>query len=151
MQGSDYQGFADRLIALAAVFDRPPPGVSSLKMWFHVVKEFPFPQVDGLLDGWAKHHGKMPVPAEVWKVLNDGSIDKRAIHAAADKIRHEKIDWSGPSARGTAAMREIMTILKRPKLTPREHWQRVFDDPKSPQIAFALASKFLKHHVERDE
>ena len=85
MQKLDAPQMAKILGSLAEAFDRKAIGTSGLEVWFDTLREFPTHAVFVLLQSWPKTHGKFPVPAEIWKILNDSATQERERKAKADK------------------------------------------------------------------
>jgi hypothetical protein len=144
MQKYDAQTLAQNLNALAEVFDRKPVSVKALEVWFDSLKEFPTERVMGLLISWPKSHGKFPAPSEVWKACNESLIDEREEKSLRER-RENVIPLRWPKTPHAAAcLREMALIFKRPKGTPREHWQRLLEDAPAGSLARRTAEEVLK-------
>lgn len=146
MKTYDTEQLTAQLAALAATFDRKPLTVEALKVWFDTLKEFPTHQVLGVLSSWAKHHGKMPAPSEVWKVVNEIGIQEREREAAQVKAEAKKvIDYPI-----TEAGRRAGALMRKPqrRSRPIEHWLSVLQTAKRDSIGYRYAVEalaILKH------
>lgn len=137
--------FVAALNALAEVFDRKAISAKALEVWFETLKEFDTNRVLGLLNSWAKSHGKFPAPAELWKVLNEEASERRERTALAEKKSFAAGERQlGATEHGRRKMAEIRAILASPKPTPLQHWTMVRQDPGAPAIAQRFADRFFE-------
>lgn len=142
MQSYDNKVLGERLNELAEVFDKKPVSEKGLTVWFGVLREFPAERVCGVLIGWAKTHTKFPSPAEVWKTVNDISINDREKKAEQENKQEFYPGVGGEQAeKFIAQMREV---LKRPKWAPMEHWKRLLKTAKPGSIGYEYATAALK-------
>lgn len=145
MQKFDAPQLAERLNALAEVFDKKPVSAKALEVWFDTLREFSSEVVMGLLGSWAKTHGKFPAPQEVWKALNDFSIEDRERKAKSEKAAREReIERMPRTPEGERILRLIQDGLKRPKPSPLNHWLQTAATPGLPWITSQLAKEALK-------
>lgn len=117
----DMKTLGDRLNELAEVFDKKPVGEKGLTVWFGVLREFPTEKVCSILISWPKSHTKFPSPAEVWKAVNEIGINDREKKAEQEN-GEEFFQRGSPQAKRFIA--EIRQILKKPRLTPTQHFER---------------------------
>ena len=75
------------LSGLADVYGTRAVSEKAVKVWLDALREFPVERVTGLLSGWPKANARMPVPKDVWVVLNDERTEEIERNAAADKMR----------------------------------------------------------------
>lgn len=75
------------LSGLAEVYGARAVSDKAAKVWLDVLREFPVERVTALLAGWPKANARMPVPKDVWIVLNEERTDDIERTAAADKLR----------------------------------------------------------------
>ncbi len=144
MQKLDIPALSGLLNALAETFDKKAVGAKALEVWFDTLREFAWERVVGLLQSWPKTHGKFPVPAEVWKILNDSSTQERETKAKADKVAFARgFDYMGKTEHGAECIRLIARMLKQPKLTPVEHWRDVLATAGENMIAAEYAKAAL--------
>ncbi len=142
MQAFDSKILLERLNELAEVFDKKPISEKGLTVWFGVLREFPTERVCGALIGWPKTHTKFPSPAEVWKTVNDISINDRERKAELENKQEFYPGVGGEQAeKFIAQMREV---LKRPKWTPMQHWTRLLATAKPGSIGYEYATQVLK-------
>ena len=152
MQKFDAPELAKILESLAEAFDRKAIGASGLEVWFDTLREFPTHAVFGLLNSWPKTHGKFPVPAEIWKILNDSSTQERERKAKADKAEFARgIEKMEKNPRGAEFIAKIAEILKQPKRSPIEHLRHVQDTPGLPDISYEYAMYALEKIDHRRE
>lgn len=142
MQSYDSKVLGERLNELAEVFDKKPVSEKGLMVWFGVLREFPTERVCGILISWPKTHTKFPSPAEVWKAVNDISINDREKKAEAENKQEFYPGVGGEQAeKFIAQMREI---LKRPKWSPMDHWKRLLATATPGSIGYEYATQVLK-------
>lgn len=142
MQAYDNKVLGERLNELAEVFDKKPVSEKGLTVWFGVLREFPTERVCGVLIGWAKTHTKFPSPAEVWKAVNDISINDREKKAEQENKQEFYPGVGGEQAeKFIARMREV---LKKPKWSPMDHWKRLLATAKPGSIGYEYATQVLK-------
>lgn len=141
-----------RLNDLAEIMDRKPLTEKAVLGWFDTLREFDTGVIFGVLKGWQKTHGKFPNPAEVWKSCNDFSGEVRERQQLADKVALERTYRDiKPTDEGRHKLRQILEILKRPKMTPLEHWRKVMRTEGLPQISYDFARAFLAKRDVVDE
>ena len=87
MRPIDAPVLAQSLSGLADVYGARAVSDKAVKVWLDALREFPIERVTGLLSGWPKANARMPVPKDVWAVLNDERTDDIERTAAADKLR----------------------------------------------------------------
>lgn len=148
MQKVDLQVLANQLNALAEVFDKKPVSPKGLEVWFDTMRDFPTERVLSVLIGWAKTHTKYPSPAEVWKVVNEISIDLREEKQREERAQIEReYRQMGVTAQGSAIIKAMHEILAKPKRTPKEHWRYVLSLKNPPHLAAEYAREALKHEL----
>ena len=156
MQKTDLDLLAKQLNALTEVFDKKPVTPKALEVWFDALREFPTERVMTVLIGWSKTHGKFPTPADVWKSTNDMCIDLREAKAREEKATIEReTRFMGVTTQGEEIILRIREILHRPRLTPKQHWERILNNPKAiplaKEYAMAALSKKEREPGEDDE
>jgi hypothetical protein len=87
MRPIDFKPLAECLSSLADVFNVRPPSEKAIAVWADTLRDFPIERIESLLRGWPKVHAKMPVPKDVWTVLNDERTEDIERSAVADKMR----------------------------------------------------------------
>jgi hypothetical protein len=87
MRPIDIKPLGESLAALAEVFNVRPPSEKAVAVWADALRDFPIERIESLLRGWPKVHAKMPVPRDVWTVLNDERTEEIERQAAAEKVR----------------------------------------------------------------
>lgn len=142
MQAYDMKTLGDRLSELAEVFDRKPISEKGLTVWFNLLRDFPTDKVCSILIAWPKTHIKFPTPAEVWKAVNEISIDEREKKAALEKREEFFPGVGGEQAKKFIA--EIRKKLNQPAWTPMQHWQRLLETAKPGSIGHDYATRVLK-------
>lgn len=144
MKSHDAPQLSSYLSRLAETFDRKPLTAEALKVWFDTLKEFPAELVLGMLTGWPKGHHKFPVPAEVWKIINDIQTADRE-RAAADLRRDNVrfVDFSGKTEGGRRMAQEIRGIVSMKKPSPVEHWHRILSTHAPESIGHTYALEAL--------
>jgi hypothetical protein len=144
MQKLDAPALAGALNALAETFDRKTIPPKALEMWFDTLREFPTEQVLPLLHSWPKIHGKMPVPSEVWKVLNERAVDEREQRLKAERTQREReYQRMGSTETTRRCLKLIYEMLTTPKITPIEHWRKVMETPGLQPISYEYARAAL--------
>lgn len=143
MLKTDVQPFAAALNELADALDHKHITEGANRIWFDILREFPCEMVCGLLRSWPKSHAKFPVPAEVWKVLNDMAIADR--ERASEDLRKEAQQpvKFAKTEEGQRALKHIRKLMKNPKPTPLEHWRRVLENQPVGTLAHDFANQAL--------
>jgi hypothetical protein len=85
MRPIDTKPLGESLAALAEVFGARPPSSAAVAVWADALRDFPIERVQGLLRSWPKMHTKMPVPRDVWSILNDERTEDIERRNAAEK------------------------------------------------------------------
>jgi len=130
MLRSDIPEMAKQLNRVADVYDRKPLTDGAVEAWFDTLKEFRTELVQSVLINVPKREGKWPTPHAVWKICNEAEIDRReAMRKSEDAIREKEIEFLGATERGREIIDGIRKILRKPRLTPIQHWQRIIDAP----------------------
>lgn len=146
MNKIDLQLLANQLNALAEVFDKKPVSPKGLEVWFDTLRDFPTERVISVLIGWPKTHTKYPSPAEVWKSVNEISIDLREEKVRQERTQIEReYQQMGATPQGKAIIKGMYQILAKPKRTPRQHWAWVLNHPKAPHISKQYAKEAMKY------
>ena len=155
MKTYDAAQLSEALNGLAEALDRKPISAKGLEVWFGALKEFPTHVVLGLLNNWAKQHGKFPTPAEVWKTVNEILIADRERASAQLAAEAKAPVMFTRSEGGKRALREIRKILEVPKRSARAHWSHVLQTHKPQTIghdyAKAALSSFKYRQPGEDE
>ena len=141
MQAYDNKVLWERLNELAEVFDKKPVSEKGLSVWFNVLREHPTEKVCSVLLSWPKTHTKFPAPSEVWKAVNEISIVAREKQAAMENRQEFYPGVGGEKAEEFIA--KIREILKSPKWSPTEHWQRNLERFPSGHIGHIYAVQAL--------
>ena len=144
MKTYDLAQLGTSLNALAEAYDRKPLSVKAVEIWFETLKEFPTARVMGLLASWPKYHGKMPVPSEIWKALNDIALADRERIADSEQAEARKPVMFSRTTGGKRALQDIKSIMSEPKLSPREHWHRNLSTKPPESIGYEYAVEALK-------
>lgn len=87
MRTIDAKPLGESLTALAEVFGVRPPSPAAVAVWADALRDFPIERVQGLLRSWPKMHTKMPVPRDVWSILNDERTEDIERRNAAEKAQ----------------------------------------------------------------
>ena len=87
MRPIDAPALVQSLSGLAEVYGARAVSDKAAKVWLDVLREFPIERVTALLSGWPKANARMPVPKDVWTVLNDERTEQIERDAAMDKSR----------------------------------------------------------------
>ena len=90
MRTTDAQALGNALTALAEVFAVRAPSANAIAVWADTLRDFPIEKVEGILRSWPKMHAKMPVPRDVWSILNDERTDDIERRAAAEKAQERR-------------------------------------------------------------
>jgi diketogulonate reductase-like aldo/keto reductase len=139
----DLPVLAKQLNALAEVFDKKPVTPAALEVWFDTLREFPCEQVMTLLISWPQSHHKFPVPAEVWKSMNEWAIDRRERKALIERQQPAFHPGVG-GAKAEEFIAKMRATLNNPAFSPLEHWQRVYDKQPAGSIGRKYAEEVLK-------
>ena len=130
MLTADVKLVSERLNGLAEVYAKPAVTEKAFGVWFETLKEFPTDRVMMILNGWPKQHGRFPTPAEVWKECNEKAIEDREKRAAHErKLLLAAPEYAAPTAEGRALLARMRLEIRRPKLSPVQHWERLLAKP----------------------
>ena len=147
MKKMDMDLLASQLNALAEVFDKKPVSLKGVEVWYDSLKDFPTERVMGVLIGWPKSHGKFPTPAEVWKLCTDHMIsdnEKKAREEARMNASKQAFNPGVGGAQAEKFIEKMREILKRPKWTPAQHWQHVYETQPEDSIGRRYAEEVLR-------
>lgn len=139
----DLPVLAKQLNALAEVFDKKPVAPGALEVWFDTLREFPTDQVMTLLISWPRTHGKFPVPAEVWKSMNEWAIEQRERKALLER-REPAFHPGVGGAKAEEFIEKMRATLNNPAFSPLEHWKRVHERQPSGSVGQRYAEEVLK-------
>jgi hypothetical protein len=108
----DAPALVQSLSGLAEVYGARAVSDKAAKVWLDVLREFPIERVTALLSGWPKANARMPVPKDVWTVLNEERTDEIERQAAAEKAqeRFEVARLFDPRVK-SANMAKIRTLI----------------------------------------
>ncbi len=121
----------------------------AIEVWLDTLKEFEGNRILALLNSWPKTHTKFPAPSEVWKALNDDATHKReAVAQAEKKAFAEGGQRLVRSAEADEDWRQMLELLKSPKPTPTQHWQKVIETPGLCNVAYRYADEFFERRVK---
>lgn len=90
MRPTDAPALLQTLSGLADVYGARAVSEKAVKVWLDALREFPIERVCALLSGWPKANARMPVPRDVWTVLNDERTDEIERRAAAEKAQEKR-------------------------------------------------------------
>jgi hypothetical protein len=153
MQKLDVQQLGTILNGLAEVFGKSPVSPKGLEFWFETLREFHAEQVFPLLNSWPKQHGKFPVPAEIWKILNERAIDDRENRHRSEKAKRQReYENMKTTAEGERCLRLIYDmLLSNPKPTPLEHWRKVMETSGLSSTSYEYAKSALERLERREK
>jgi hypothetical protein len=126
----DAPALVQSLSGLAEVYGARAVSDKAAKVWLDVLREFPIERVCALLSGWPKANARMPVPKDVWTVLNDERTETIEREAAAEKVkeRNEVVRLFDPRTKN-ANMAKIRTLINA---------SRAKGPPTAPELAQAM-------------
>jgi hypothetical protein len=87
---TDAPALVQSLSGLADVYGARAVSDKAAKVWLDVLREFPIERVCSLLSGWPKANARMPVPRDVWTVLNDERTEDIERRNAAEKAQEKR-------------------------------------------------------------
>lgn len=79
-----------QLNALCDVYDKRHLTPQAVQVWVDTVKDFKTPRVMALLIEWPKVNAKMPTPGDLWRRLNEATIDEREAQQQNERAQHER-------------------------------------------------------------
>ena len=157
MLKTDATILANQLNALAEVYGKAAVTAKALEVWFDALKEFPTERVMGILLGWPKMHQRFPSPSEVWKICNEEGTVQREEKAARERAENTSRRMPHMATeRGRQIIAGIREMLKRPRMSPIEHWHCVLagDYPERSKIMAREALAILQRgekEADQDE
>jgi hypothetical protein len=152
MRPIDAKPLGESLAALAEVFGARPPSPAAVAVWADALRDFPIERVQGLLRSWPKMHTKMPVPRDVWSILNDERTEDIERRNAAEKQqeRNEVQRMFDPRVRNEnmAKIREMIAVMRgRGMPTGPELAQRMLDDASQGKVLSFPQRAFIRHNL----
>ena len=114
MLANDKQQFFDTLQSVMDVFGKQRITPGAAQIWWDTLKEFDHNAVFTTLNYWAQYNAKPPLPADVWKQLNDqrtASLEKKAaIERSENRGDRLPADYS-PTPEGKALFKILRKFL----------------------------------------
>jgi len=152
MRPIDAKPLGESLAALAEVFGARPPSPAAVAVWADALRDFPIERVQGLLRLWPKMHAKMPVPRDLWSILNEERTEEIEQRAAAEKAqeRNEVQRLFDPRVRNAnmARIREMIALMRgRGIPTGPELAQRMLDDAAEGKVLSLVQRGFIRHNL----
>lgn len=112
---TDIPTLLTQLNLLAEVYEKKPVSERAAQVWYDTLREFPINVTMDFLIHWPKAHNKFPVPADVWRVVNERMIDKREAEAKAMKAQERKeVEQWVRTPQGAVALEHMRKILGLP-------------------------------------
>jgi hypothetical protein len=153
MRPIDAKPLGESLTALAEVFGVRPPSPAAVTVWADALRDFPIERVQGLLRSWPKMHTKMPVPRDIWSILNDDRTEAIEKQNAAEKAqeRNEVQRMFDPRVRDAnmAKIRDMIAAGRaRGMPTGPELAQQIIDQVMSGERPFGVYRReFVAHNL----
>lgn len=143
---ADVPQLARELNALAEVYAKPILSERAMEVWFSTLKDLPYERVAGALIAWPKVRGKMPAPNELLQMVSERMLEEREQQDRVERARIMK-ETEAMSVSGSAQARAIIAktkeCLRKPRRTPREHWQHVYATFHKDSIGYRYADEVL--------
>lgn len=116
---------AQRLNALAELFDKKPLTKSAMQIWVDTLRDFRTERVLDILNSWPKSHSRFPAPADVWKQVNEVGIGDRERQNFIEREQNKSPDIICDPAVAEfhlAKMRAILApwLKNKPRVRERE-------------------------------
>jgi len=148
----DAKPLGESLASLAEVFTVRPPSEKAVAVWADALRDFPIERIQSVLRGWTKTHAKMPVPRDVWTILNEERTDDIERRAAEEKAQEKREiqRMFDPRVRdkNMAKIRAMLAPLigKGPPTGP-ELAQRMLDDAADGRRLSIVQRQFIAHNL----
>jgi hypothetical protein len=139
MTDLDKLAFKDMIVAVFAIYNKPPPEKEMLRIWFHKLSRFDFSVVAKALDIWTDTPNKLPQPADIIALCKPREDVYYALPSPVNYAENKK------------HIEELNTFVSK-KLKPKtDHkaWaKRIIDNPKNfPEISLKYAQEALQYEM----
>jgi hypothetical protein len=139
MIDADKLAFKDMIVAVFAIYNKPPPEKEMLRIWFHKLSRFDFSVVAKALDVWTDTPNKLPQPADIIALCKPREDVYFALPSPVNYAENKK------------HIEELNTFVAK-KLKPKtDHkaWaKRIIANPQNfPEISLKFAKDALQHEM----
>jgi hypothetical protein len=139
MTDLDKLAFKDMIVAVFAIYNKPPPEKEMLRIWFHKLSRFEFSVVAKALDVWTDTPNKLPQPADIIALCKPREDVYFALPSPVNYAENKK------------HIEELNTFVAK-KLKPKtDHkaWaKRIIANPQNfPEISLKYAQEAMQHEM----
>jgi hypothetical protein len=139
MTDLDKLAFKDMIVAVFAIYNKPPPEKEMLRIWFHKLSRFDFSVVAKALDVWTDTPNKLPQPADIIALCKPREDVYFALPSPVNYAENKK------------HIEELNTFVAK-KLKPKtDHkaWaKRIIANPQNfPEISLKYAQEAMQHEM----
>jgi hypothetical protein len=139
MIDADKLAFKDMIVAVFAIYNKPPPEKEMLRIWFHKLSRFDFSVVAKALDVWTDTPNKLPQPADIIALCKPREDVYFALPSPVNYAENKK------------HIEELNTFVAKklkPKTDHRAWAKRIIANPQNfPEISLKYAQEALAHEV----
>jgi hypothetical protein len=139
MTDLDKLAFKDMIVAVFAIYNKPPPEKEMLRIWFHKLSRFDFSVVAKALDVWTDTPNKLPQPADIIALCKPREDVYFALPSPVNYAENKK------------HIEELNTFVAKklkPKTDHRAWAKRIIANPQNfPEISLKYAQEALAHEV----
>ncbi len=135
MTDLDKLAFKDMIVAVFAIYNKPPPEKEMLRIWFHKLSRFDFSVVAKALDVWTDTPNKLPQPADIIALCKPREDVYFALPSPVNYAENKK------------HIEELTTFVAKklkPKTDRRAWAKRIIDNPNNfPEISLKYAQEAM--------
>ncbi len=139
MTDLDKLAFKDMIVAVFAIYNKPPPEKEMLRIWFHKLSRFDFSVVAKALDVWTDTPNKLPQPADIIALCKPREDVYFALPSPVNYAENKK------------HIEELNTFVAKklkPKTDHRAWAKRIIANPQNfPEISLKYAQEALAHEM----
>ena len=139
MTDLDKLAFKDMIVAVFAIYNKPPPEKEMLRIWFHKLSRFDFSVVAKALDVWTDTPNKLPQPADIIALCKPREDVYFALPSPVNYAENKK------------HIEELNTFVAKklkPKTDHRAWAKRIIANPQNfPEISLKYAQEAMQHEM----
>ena len=135
MTDLDKLAFKDMIVAVFAIYNKPPPEKEMLRIWFHKLSRFDFSVVAKALDVWTDTPNKLPQPADIIALCKPR---EDVYFALPSPVNYEE------NKKHVEELNTFVAKKLKPKTDHRAWAKRIIANPKNfPEISLKYAQEAM--------
>ncbi len=139
MTDLDKLAFKDMIVAVFAIYNKPPPEKEMLRIWFHKLSRFDFSVVAKALDVWTDTPNKLPQPADIIALCKPR---EDVYFALPSPVNYEE------NKKHVEELNTFVAKKLKPKTDHRAWAKRIIANPQNfPEISLKYAQEAMQHEM----